>query len=62
MESIPFGEPHIGKMGIPFYDEYYECPKCGRTEPSYNGGANHLSQEIDRDILNKIIAHQPRIF
>ena len=54
MLSIRFGEQRFGDMGIPYYDEYYHCPKCGRNEPSYNGGANDLAQNIDKKILDEI--------
>ena len=56
MALIEFGEPKIGEMGLPVPHEYYRCPHCKMSQPSYDGTANLLAQRIDREILNRIIA------
>jgi predicted RNA-binding Zn-ribbon protein involved in translation (DUF1610 family) len=61
MESIPFGNPQTGAMGIPIQDVYYKCPECGKTEASYDSAANDLAQEIDKKILNKILRSLPNL-
>ena len=55
MRLVPFGEPQVGAMGIPYRHEYYACPECGRLENSYSGAANDLAQDIDKKILDKLI-------
>ena len=61
MELIPFGTPNNGAMGIPIQDVYYKCPECRRTENSYESAADHLAQEIDKEILNKILRSLPNL-
>jgi hypothetical protein len=55
MKLIRHKTSDIGAMGDPLYASYYECLKCGGCEQSWEYGAADLAQQIDKNILDKIL-------